>query len=279
MNFYLDSKLNRMEEKRVICFLRGVVPQKTIYLNTKILIKPKHWNEKKQSVKPSDTNATELNKYLKLFKDQVSNLVSKYQSENDTIHPLALKNYVIEMMFKNSEPKKPSVIEVFDLYLIAKKNEVKSGTLISYQIFKNQLANFESFYGSKLTFNIIDLNFFDKFRDYSLNNADLSKNTFHKRVIQLKSFLNWATERAYNKKLDYKKFRTKEIEKDIIALTAEELFTLYNLDLKSKLKWDNIRDVFCFGCFTGQRFSDLFNIRREDINGNYWQFRTKKRMN
>jgi integrase len=276
INFYLDSKLNRKNEKRVICFLRGVVPQKTIYLNTMLLIEPKHWNEKKQSVRASHTNPTELNRHLKLFKDQVINLVTKYQSENDTINPILLKNYIQELMFKNSEPKKPSVIQVLELYLIAKKNEVKSGTLVAYQIFKNQLVNFESFYGIKLTFDIIDLNFLDKFFDYSLNHVNLSNNTFHKRVIQLKSFLNWATERGYNKKLEYKKFKTKEIENTIIVLTRGELSTLYDLDLKSNTKLDHARDVFCFACFTGQRFSDIFNIRREDVNGNYWQLRTQK---
>jgi integrase len=276
INFYLDSKLNRNNEKRVICFLRGAVPQKTIYLNTIILIDPKQWNERKQSIRAGHSNSTEYNKYLTLFKDQVIKLVTKYQIENDTIHPVSLKNYIMEMMFKNSEPKKPSLIEVFELYLIAKKNEVKPGTLISYQILMNHLANFESLYKSKLTFEIIDLNFFDKFFDYSLKHANLTNNSFHKRIIQLKSFLNWATERGYNKKLDYKKFRTKEMEDDPIVLTRDELITLYNLDLTSHSKLNNIRDVFCFACLTGQRFSDIFNIRREDINGNYWQLRTQK---
>ncbi|MBS3999172.1 MAG: site-specific integrase [Desulfobulbaceae bacterium] len=276
INFYLDSKLNRKNEKRVICYLRGVVPQKTIYLNTNLLIEPKYWNDKKQSIRAGHSNSTESNKYLTLFKDRVITLVTKYQSDNDTIHPVSLKNYILEMMFKNSESKKPSVIEVFELYLIAKKNEVKSGTLVSYQTFMNQLANFEKMYESRLTFEIIDLNFFDKFCDYSLNLVNLTNNTFHKRIIQLKSFLNWATERGYNKKLEYKKFKTKTIEDSPIVLTRDELITLYDIDLKSNTKLDNVRDIFCFACFTGQRFSDIFKIRREDINGNYWQLRTQK---
>lgn len=51
---------------------------------------------------------------------------------------------------------------------------------------------------------------------------------------------------------------------------------MYDLDLTTLPKLNNIRDVFCFACFTGQLFSDIFNIRREDIKGNFWHLRTQK---
>jgi integrase len=82
--------------------------------------------------------------------------------------------------------------------------------------------------------------------------------------------------RGYNKNLTYKKFKTKESDVDIIVLTRDELFTLYDCDLAQNAKLSNIRDVFCFACFTGQRYSDISKIRREDISGKIWYIRNQK---
>jgi integrase len=39
---------------------------------------------------------------------------------------------------------------------------------------------------------------------------------------------------------------------------------------------EKVRDVFCFQCYTGQRFSDIANLKREDIKGNTWHLHTYK---
>lgn len=39
---------------------------------------------------------------------------------------------------------------------------------------------------------------------------------------------------------------------------------------------NKVRDVFCFCCFTGVRFSDVKKIRREDIRDNYMLVTTEK---
>ena len=37
-----------------------------------------------------------------------------------------------------------------------------------------------------------------------------------------------------------------------------------------------VRDLFCFQCLTGVRFSDIKNLSREDIKGPIWKLRTQK---
>jgi integrase len=92
----------------------------------------------------------------------------------------------------------------------------------------------------------------------------------------LRTFLKWAEDRGYTTNENYKKFKASNEHVDIICLSEDELFRIYNADFSHNKKLDRVRDVFCFGCFTGQRFSDLANIKREDIKGFSWWIRTKK---
>jgi integrase len=100
-------------------------------------------------------------------------------------------------------------------------------------------------------------------------------NTFAKTIKVLKIFLNWCEERGYfNGKLP-KGFNATESDITPIILTVDEFKTLYNKDFKSK-KHLKTRDIFCFGCLTGLRYSDLMRVRREMIQNGYLYLTIKK---
>jgi integrase len=42
---------------------------------------------------------------------------------------------------------------------------------------------------------------------------------------------------------------------------------LYNLDLTNNARLERVRDVFCFSCFTGLRFSDTVTVNRGNVRG------------
>ena len=50
---------------------------------------------------------------------------------------------------------------------------------------------------------------------------------------------------------------------------------IYNYNIQNKTL-ASVRDVFCFGCFTGQRFSDISKIKSKDIINDTWHLRTTK---
>lgn len=72
----------------------------------------------------------------------------------------------------------------------------------------------------------------------------------------------------------------KQAENDVVYLTHNELYRLYNLDLSDHPAQERVRDCFVVQCLTGLRHSDLVNIRKdnikEDENGNYITLLTKK---
>ena len=79
------------------------------------------------------------------------------------------------------------------------------------------------------------------------------------------------TEMKYN----FKDFRIMKEDIDIIALTWEELFRLYECQGLTPSQ-EIAKDYFCLECFTGLRFSDLSRLKPENIKDNLIEIRTKK---
>lgn len=96
--------------------------------------------------------------------------------------------------------------------------------------------------------------------------------TLGKYVNNLRTFLKWAeTKGGYVVRPDYKDFRPriKTIPKTIVWLSWQEVLNVYNADL-SDVKGDcieEVRDMFCFSCFTGLRYSDIVGLRHSDVRG------------
>jgi integrase len=63
---------------------------------------------------------------------------------------------------------------------------------------------------------------------------------------------------------------------EVIALTNEEFENLYNYDFSNNKRLAQIRDVFCFACTTGLRYSDLFQLKREHIKNGEIRLTVKK---
>jgi len=113
----------------------------------------------------------------------------------------------------------------------------------------------------------------------------LYNDTIAKYISTLKSFLYWCHESGYISSIDHlSKIKTKikkKAKNEIVALTEQELFELYNFDFSENQRLERARDLFCFACFTGQRFSDIIRFNKDDFNNNIWQFtsyKTKKKV-
>jgi integrase len=130
------------------------------------------------------------------------------------------------------------------------------------------LVKYQTHTKIKLTLHDIDSAFFDRLTDYAYNVRKTRTNYFAKIVAVLKSFLNWAAERDYYTGTKHRKFLAPEKNIDIVFLTVEE-FQKLSSKVFEDLKLDRVRDIFCFGCLTGLRFSDLMQLRRDHLKNGY----------
>ena len=80
-----------------------------------------------------------------------------------------------------------------------------------------------------------------------------------------------------NNAYDSYKPKLKSTQKKIIFLTWDELNRLREFEIPAaKQALDRVRDVFLFQCFTGLRYSDVFNLRKSDIKGDHIEVTTVK---
>lgn len=114
---------------------------------------------------------------------------------------------------------------------------------------------------------------------YMCNNniGNRTQQTYY-RVI--KTFLKDCVEKDLcdSKVLEYKP-SFKVVETDVVYLTQDELHAMYIVELDAKIQ-RSVRDVFVVQCLTGLRYSDMLNIKKdniqEDDGGEYITLITKK---
>lgn len=175
----------------------------------------------------------------------------------------------------NLRPAKRDFWKAYDEFLKYAEKEFKPNTSRMHTSNKNKLQDFETDTGYKLTFNSINLTFFDELKDYILFTKEHGYNYLPAITKRLKTFMNWSYERKYHNNLEYKKLSASEKKGTIVYLTFDELKQLINYPFKSKTL-QQISDFFCFGCLTGARYSDLDRLTKDNISGDYLRFRTEK---
>lgn len=152
----------------------------------------------------------------------------------------------------------------FEEYIDKGKLTKTPNTIKGQTTVKNYLKDFCDEKRIEITFDAIDANLFEELMKYSYFQKEIKQNYFAKIIKVLKSFLNWATEKEYNTKRDYEKFKAPEHDIDIVYLTWDELMKLYNKEFEN-LTHDKVRDIYCFGVFTSLRFSDLAKLHLANI--------------
>lgn len=103
-----------------------------------------------------------------------------------------------------------------------------------------------------------------------------------KELSMLKEFLTYADKKNYPVNKEFFEYdpTLSQSKKAVRYLTINELQTLINMELDKGSTLDMTRDFFVFQCFTALRFSDLKNLKHENIritdNGYEIDILTKK---
>tara|TARA_R110000850_G_scaffold273172_1_gene409198 strand:+ start:602 stop:1915 length:1314 start_codon:yes stop_codon:yes gene_type:complete len=177
-------------------------------------------------------------------------------------------------VIKKSEPSY-SVYDFIDLYI--KENELTrvKGSMIVYKSLKRHLKNYQDEIRENVKFENMDYAFMQGFQNFLINHkivhrttgtvSTLNNITIAKQLSTLKTFLGYARRKGFKIADGYKDFTIKKEKLEVIALNKSEFDSLYDLDLSSSSRLQQVRDVFLFSCVTGYRFSDLCQLKREHI--------------
>jgi integrase len=177
-----------------------------------------------------------------------------------------LLNAAKKPILKNEEPKN-YIYSFIDQYLIDNSATRAKGSLAVYRALKVHLKAYEEFYKTRITFESTDYKFFQSFHNFLIEERDILNTTIAKQLSTLKTFLGYAQMHEINVNQGYRNYKIKRESLEVIALTQSELDALLELDLTNNIRLMHIRDVFCFGCSTGLRYSDLRQLSWEHIRG------------
>ncbi len=111
-----------------------------------------------------------------------------------------------------------------------------------------------------------------------LNTRNLENAVLMKKASVLRWFLGWCRRVGYLDNDEYKLHQPhlKCPQKEVIYLTWDELLQLYYFDYGSHIALDQARDVFCFCCFTGLRYSDAKRLKWSDVHADHIRIVTQK---
>lgn len=276
VGFYLDTP--NKESSQI--FLRITNKGHRFLIATGERIETKFWNKENQRAKKTTAFPDNpiLNKFLNDLEAEAESILLTAKTNSQPISKEYLKEKIKIYLNKGGlqSAGKNSFFSVYDEFLNWAEIKKSKRTIQKYKTLKAQLEEFETKHKLSLSFDSIDIKLFDKLTTFYLRDLEFVNNTFGKYVSTFKTFLNWATDRGYNKKLAYRKFKAPKEDADIVVLTIAELNKLTSLDLSNNKRLAKVRDVFCLGCYTGLRFSDLEQLKPEHVKGSMLQVKTYK---
>ena len=261
---------------------------KRIEFTTGYRIDAAKWDTDKQRVRNGCTNklkqsASEINASLLGYYTEVQEIFKKFEVEEIMPTPEQIKeafNALHKPIEEEVKPRKSTpnaFYRVFDDFVrdCGRQNDWTDSTYEKFAAVKNHLMNFRD----GLTFDFFDEKGLNDYVTYLRDVKEMRNSTIGKQLSFLKWFLRWAFKKDVhqNNAYDSYKPKLKSTQKKIIFLTWEELNKLREFEIPAaKQALDRVRDVFLFQCFTGLRYSDVFNLRRSDIKGDHIEVTTVK---
>jgi len=260
---------------------------KRIEFTTGYRIDAAKWDSDKQRVRNGCSNklkqpASEINASLLGYYTEVQEIFKKFEVEEIMPTPEQIKEAfnalhkpIEEVKQRKSTPN--AFYKAFDEFVrdCGRQNDWTDSTYEKFAAVKNHLMNFRD----GLTFDFFDEKGLNDYITYLRDVKEMRNSTIGKQLSFLKWFLRWDFRKGVhqNNAYDSYKPKLKSTQKKIIFLTWEELNKLREFEIPAaKQALDRVRDVFLFQCFTGLRYSDVFNLRRSDIKGDHIEVTTVK---
>ena len=262
---------------------------KRIEFTTGYRIDSAKWDTDKQRVKNGCSNklkqsASEINASLLECYTEIQSIFKRFEVEDVMPTPEQIKeafNALHKPVSEGPKPKNEALpcdfFQVFDDFVedCGRQNNWTDSTFEKFAAVKNHLTNFRE----GLTFEFFNERGLNDYVGYLRDVKEMRNTTIGKQLSFLKWFLRWAFKKGVhqNNAYDSYKPKLKSTQKKIIFLTWDELNRLREFKIPSnKQALERVRDVFLFQCFTGLRYSDVFNLRRSDIKDDHIEVTTVK---
>lgn len=267
--------------------MRVIFASQRIEFTTGYRIDAAKWDTDKQRVKPGCTNklkqsASEINTDLLRYYTEIQNIFKEFEVQGTMPTTAQVKEAFnsLHSEKREEEQQKPltfAPMEVFGEFIkeCGTQNGWSDATYEKFAAVRKHLEKFDK----ELTFETLDEPKLTSYVNFLKDVEGLRNTSTMKQIAYLKWFLRWCTKKGYNQNMAYDSFKPKlkNTPKKVIFLTWEELNRLKDYKIpQTKQYLERVRDVFLFCCFSGLRYSDVYNLKRSDIKPDHIEVTTVK---
>lgn len=272
VRFYLEKRKDengRTRTKQVPILLYFSFDGKRLQLNTGERINFSDWDFRAQRVLAPARGSQAMNRYLQSLADEVMGIYL----EARTIGLNPGIDYLRKQIKYNRRKENIGFFDVYMLFIDENHHRWSIHTFRKIRTTYNHLRKFAETEQIEIELSRIDRNFLEQYIRFFRIKYSHSNNTISKNLDVLKWFLNWATTRGYNKSLLYKEFQLEWIRKprlnqSDLVLDWEELTRIWQFEPLSP-QLTEVRDIFCFMCFSGLKLSRIYQLKSSNVYPDY----------
>lgn len=238
------------------CFVRGV----QVRIPTNLNVPPKQFDKRKQRVRQNHPEAVDYNLMLDEMLSRIHEIRVKYRLGQIKLNPDIFKDLVTQS----------SINTDFLAYMLWKLNQRKSELVYGTWKHHKSVYTILKAWKEQIPFSAISEKLFYEFRNF-LERKGNNVNTMGAKLKCIKTYLNYAKSDGFKFDFPEKSLKKIEVKSKVRALTSDELKDTIALYRKQYLP-DHMQQTlkcFLFSCFTGLRYSDIAQLRREHIIGKY----------
>ena len=262
VKFYLSKRAKNTPKTKTPVVLAFNYAATRLYTQIGVRVMAEEWDLKKQRLKSKVSGSLETNMFLDRLEKEVRDIYMKALAEGVTIN----NQYILSRLSikkKSVEQSTNSFFEDWERFFEVKKNEYSTDALKGAKTSYNHFKEFCRIKHLSPTFDDITPDLLTDFRNYLLKLGQVN-NTSFSVIKKMRFFLNWSYRLGKHKNILHREFKLKEYKGNVHFLTWEELMKIYRFEKLTEYE-KQVRDFFCWGAFTGLRFSDSLQLRRTDV--------------
>ena len=264
--------------------MRVIFASHRIEFTTGYRIDAAKWDADKQRVKNGCTNklkqsASDINTDLLRYYTIMQEVFKEYEVKDIMPTPQEIKDLFNNKVNPTEEvqEEQKGFWEIFNEFVseCGKQNNWTDSTYEKFTAVKNHIKEFRA----EPTFVYFDEEGLNNYVDFLRKTKDMRNSTIGKQLGFLKWFIRWAFKKGYHQNIAFETFKPKlkNTPKKVIFLTWDELNKLKACNIpQNKQYLERVRDVFLFCCFTGLRYSDVYNLRTSDVKADHIEITTVK---
>ncbi|TLX75989.1 site-specific integrase [Labilibacter sediminis] len=243
----------------------------------------KSWDSSREKVKSTDKNFREINQAITSAKTRIFSFYEKLRFEEKLITLSILKKH----FFGNADEGR-TLSFLMEYHFKTQSQTLSSGTLAHYRTTEKYLKEFLLTYRKTEDVYLaqVDYQFVTEFESFlrlyqpTDHHRPMSHNVVMKHITRLRKVINLAMKLDWIQKNPFDRFKVSYKKVDRGYLTNEELREIVGKEFKIK-RLRYVRDLFVFACYTGLSYTDVCNLKQENIvlgiDGEKWIYTKRQK--